>query len=328
MELSALTIQQLRYLVALDHHRSFREAANACHVSQPALSAQIKKVEGLLGLSVFDRSRQPIVPTERGARIVAQARVALVQVERIGLIVERAEELSGPYRLGVLPTLSPTFLPLFLPVFASTYPKVDLQIREVPTDLLIRLLREGALDGALAVTPLEVPGLNERPLCFETLYAYLPPGHSLAARSHVHQSDLVGERLWLLAEGHCFRTQVLHLCSADRRPDSDADGNVHFEGSSFETIAHLVDAGFGVTVLPELNVRALSSTQRAEQVRSFEGPEPVRQVSFIERREHAREGVGDALFRLMQSQIPAELTETAKKKRNVLSPTKAKAAKK
>lgn len=327
MELSALTIQQLRYLVALDQHRSFREAAASCHVSQPALSTQIKKVESFLGVPIFDRARQPITPTDHGARVIAQARVALVQVERIGLIIERAEELSGSYRLGILPTLAPTFLPLFLPRFAQSYPRVDLEIRELTTDVLVRQLREGALDGGLAVTPLDVPGLRETPIGHEAFYAYLPPGHSLTSRSRVHQSDLVGERLWLMAEGHCFRTQVLHLCSAHRRPESDEECKVHFDASSFEAITHLVDAGFGVTVLPELVVRSLSSARRNEQVRPFQKPEPVREVSFVERRERANEGVGAAMIATLREQIPKELATTEKKAGSVISP-KAKRAKK
>ncbi len=302
MDLSSVTLQQLRYLVALDRHRSFREAAAASHVSQPALSMQLKRLEEVLGLLVFDRSRQPLVPTERGARVVAQARLVLDQFERIGALAGR-REIAGSYRLAVIPTLAPTFVPLFVPRFAETYPRVELDIREMPTASLLRGLREGAVDGALAAIPLEVPGIRERLICNERLLAYLPPGHELLGRPRIRQADLVEERVWLLGEGHCFRTQVLHLCSADRRRAAGQPGNVTFEGASFDALIGLVDAGFGLTVLPELVVRALPASQ-ADRARPFVAPEPVRAVGLVATRAEARAEVADALFELLRHTVP------------------------
>jgi LysR family hydrogen peroxide-inducible transcriptional activator len=305
LDLSAVTLQQLRYLVALDRHRSFREAAIASHVSQPALSMQLKKLEDVLGLSVFDRSRQPIVPTERGERVVAQARLVLDQFERIGSIAGR-RELTGTYRLAVIPTLVPTFLPLFVPPFARAYPRVELEILEMQTPSLLRGLREGAIDGALAAIPLDVPGIHERPVCNERLLAYLPPGHELLARSRLRQAELVEEHVWLLGEGHCFRTQVLHLCGADRRRTRGRPGSVVFEGAGFEALIGLVDAGFGVTVLPELMVRELPP-EKVGRVRPFVAPEPVRAVGLVATRAQVRADVADALFELLRQAVPPGL---------------------
>src|SRR5579862_6555451 len=153
---------------------------------------QLKRLEAVLGLSVFDRSRQPLVPTERGERVVAQARLVLDQFERIGAIAGR-RQLAGPYRLAVIPTLAPTLVPLFLPRFALAHPRVDLEVVEMQTTVLLRGLREGAIDGALAAVPLDVPSIHERLIYSERLLAYLPPGHDLLARPRIRQADLMEE---------------------------------------------------------------------------------------------------------------------------------------
>jgi LysR family hydrogen peroxide-inducible transcriptional activator len=323
VNLSALTIQQLRYVVAVDRHRSFRDAAAACHVSQPALSTQLKKVEEMFGTTLFDRARQPIVPTERGAQVVAQARIALEHVDRIGALLSigtRGEELAGAYRLGVIPTLAATFVPLFLLRFARSFPRVELSIEETTTDVLLRRLRDGSLDGGLAATPLDIPGIHEQIVCHEAFYVYLPPGHPLAGEREVHQADLVGEHVWLLSEGHCFRTQALHLCSADRRGDEENEVRVRFDAGSFDTLIRLVDSGFGVTLLPELSVRSMPAAQQAAQVRPFAAPSPVRQVSFLHGREHARKEVADALFQVLRDGVPADLRGRTTPSTTIVSP--------
>lgn len=293
MDLSNVTLTQLRYVVAVDRFRSFRLAAEHCHVSQPALSMQLGKLEELLGLTVFDRSRQPVVPTERGASVVAQARAILREMERLAEVTHAGGEVAGRYRLGIIPSLAPTLVPRFLPVFSARYPRVELIAEEVQTDTLVGRLQDDSLDGGIAVTPLGVAGLYEHELFREPLYAYLPPRHPLGKRARVRQSDLADEQVWLMAEGHCFRTQVLHLCRADRRADA---GGPRFESGSFETLVRLVDAGQGVTVLPELVVQALPAAQRRRQVRQFAPPIPVRLVSFIHMREHLHRAVADALI--------------------------------
>lgn len=307
MELSALTIQQLRYLVAVEEHRSFRDAAGACHVSQPALSMQLKKLEDLLGFCVFDRSRQPVIPTERGVQVVAQARLVLGHVQRIGTIVNSEDELAGSYRLGIIPTLASTFVPTFLPAMARRHPRVELEIVEEKTDVLLRRLRDGSLDGGLAATPLDVPGIHEEVVCHEAFFAYLHPGHPLLRAERVHQSDLVGEQLWLLSEGHCFRTQILHLCSADRRPGVGEVGRVTFDAGSFETLVRLVDGGMGITILPELVVRQLSPEQRAAQARPFVAPEPVREIGLLTTRTQVRREITEALFQVMRASVPGDV---------------------
>jgi LysR family hydrogen peroxide-inducible transcriptional activator len=291
MDLANLTLTQLRYLVAVDQFRSFRAAAEHCHVSQPALSMQVGKLEESLGLSVFDRSRQPVVPTERGVEVVAQARTILRETDRLGEVVREGTAIAGRYRLGILPSLAPTLVPLFLPEFSRRHPAVELVVEEAQTDNMLRALDGDALDGGVAVTPLGVPGLHEREVFHEPFHVYLPPKHALTKRARVKQSDLIGEQLWLMPEGHCFRTQVLQLCKADRTL-----GNVQFESGSFETLTRLVDSGLGLTILPELVVRELPARRQKAQVRPFAAPVPVRQVSFVYLRDQLRRATREALI--------------------------------
>jgi len=316
MNLSALTVQQLRYLVAVDDLRNFREAATTCHVSQPALSTQVKKAEELLGLPIFDRSRQPIVPTEHGIKILAQVRRALEQFDRIGLVAKESSELSGPFRLGVIPTLASSILPLFVPDFVQRYPLVALEIVETKTEPMIRALREGVLDAGLAATPLGLSGVHEHALCREALYAYLPTGHRLCACDSIRQADLLDEQLWLLADGHCFRQQVLTLCSVQRQSPLGGVGGtgrrVDIDVGSFETLVGFVDAGLGVTVVPELFIRRLSPAQRRDHVRAFHSPEPAREIGFLVTRKQLRWDIFSALLHVAHETVPPELRMPAR----------------
>lgn len=321
MDLSSLTVQQLRYLAAVEHHRSFRDAARACHVTQPALSTQVKRVEEILGLPLFDRTRHPVVPTERGVELVGQARVVLQEIDRIGAIAARAEQPSGPYRLGMIPSLVTTLVPRLGPRFAQALPGVELRIHECKTDELVRCLREGDLDIGIAAGPLDIPGINERVVCHEEFFVYLSPGHPLADREMIHQADLVGEHIWLLSEGHCFRNQVLHLCSVDRRPSAGKECRIEFDSDSFEVLIGLVDARLGVTVLPELIVGSLTEERRAAQVRPFAPPAPVREISLLVAREGVHHAAGQAVLRLLRDAIPAELNGPRSRPSAVLSPT-------
>jgi LysR family hydrogen peroxide-inducible transcriptional activator len=311
MDLSSLTLTHLRYLVAIDASRSFRVAAEECHVSQPTLSTQLQKLEEIIGARLFDRSRQPILPTEIGARVVAQARSILRETNRL-TEVARPGVLEGTFRLGVIPTLASSLVPRLLPRFAKQNPRVELVLEEVQTDRLIARLQDDSLDGGLAATPLGAPTVFERPVCREPLWVYLPPGHPLTRRTRIRQSELTEECVWLMPEGHCFRTQVLHLCNLRRAAQTPGQGaSIRFESGSFETLILLVDAGLGMTVLPELVVRALPAAARRARVRPFEGVTPVREVSFVRIREDLRRAIADAIIDAVIASLPADLVVTA-----------------
>jgi LysR family hydrogen peroxide-inducible transcriptional activator len=324
MDLSALTVQQLRYLVAVERHRSFRNAALATHVSQPALSMQIKRLEEILDVRIFDRSRQPVAMTDEGAGIVSQAKLALEHFDRIGSLAGRhgdhQGDLTGTVRIGIIPTLVSTFVPLVLPLLARSHPKLDVEFVETRTARLTRSLREGTIDAGLAATPLEIGGLHERVLCHEVFYVYLPEGHALLSQARVRQSDLVDEQVWLLSEGHCFRTQVLHLCRVDRRSPGNGGCRVRFDGGSFETLAAIVDSGVGVTVLPELTVRQLAPARQAARARPFAAPEPVREISLVHAREQARGHLTDAIFQTIRSALPPDVVGRKPRRSAILKP--------
>ncbi len=309
-----MTLTQLAYLLAVDRTRSFREAARECHVTQPALSQQLRKLEDELGERVFDRSRQPVVPTEAGRRILDQARVVLREADRMAdVVAEMRGELVGTYRLGIIPTLASTLLPLVLPRFTRAHPRVELVVDELQTAVMLERLRSDALDGGIAATPLHAPGIHERPLYREPFSAYVAARHPLARHRRIAEADLSEQGVWVMAEGHCFRDQVLQLCGPQRAVASRSGGAVRFESGSFETLMRLVDEDFGITVLPELVIRGLPAARRRRHVRPFSPPVPSREVGFVHGRDHLRRAIADALVEMVRATLPADLVAAAER---------------
>lgn len=293
MDLSQVTLAQMRYAVAVEDAGSFRAAASLSHVSQPGLSMQLQKLEELLGVRLFDRTKKPLLVTLDGAKALAQMRTVLRETERLGQMVRDSGEPSGPYRLAVIPTLARVILPAFVPQFVERYPRVELSVEELPTSEVIDRLLKDTLDGAIAATPLHTAGLSERALGVERFFAYLPKGCSLTRKKAVSSADLAKTPLWVMSEGHCFRTQVLSFCG--KRPSTSPRPPIAFESGSFETLIALVDEGLGLTLLPELVVAQFSSVKRAKRVRPFTPPEPVREIGFVSARGQLQAAVADAL---------------------------------
>ena len=308
MDLSALTLTQLRYLLALDTHRGFRGAASACHVSQPALSAQIAKLEDLLGGPLFDRSKKPIVPTDLGCRLIPQARAVLREAERLGVLADAdPERLSGRYRLGVIPTLAATILPRLLPRFSQLYPEVELVVEEQPTLQMLDALAEDQLDGGVAATPLNAPGIHEKVLFREAFFAFLPKGHPLLDRKTIRQKDMAALPMWLLSEGHCFRDQVLQLCGNHCPVESPSGIRLTFDGGTFDTLVSLVEGGLGATVIPALTKTRLSQEKQETHCRPFAAPVPTREVSLLFSREHLRRNIADRLGQVIKETVPRDM---------------------
>lgn len=300
-----MTTTQLRYLLALDTHRHFGRAAAQCFVSQPTLSAQVQKLEEELGVLLFDRSRKPLAPTDLGRRVIAQARVALAEFDRIAALVEEAAEvLAGELRLGVIPTLAPYLLPLVAGPFAEHHPAVTVHVRELRTEELLDELAADRLDAGLIATEETRPGLASTPLFEEPFVAYVGRAHPLWAAEAVAPEDLPGEDLWLLAEGHCFREQVLQVC----RRASSASGPLRFESGSLETLRMLVDERGGATLLPLLAVRTLSEAERAS-VRPFTAPAPQRTVRLVQGRTYLRRALIQAFERTVREAAAPVLTQ-------------------
>ncbi|SFS81090.1 hydrogen peroxide-inducible genes activator [Sphingobacterium wenxiniae] len=273
-----MTLVQLEYVIAVDTYRSFVAAAEHCYVTQPTLSMQIQKLEESLGAKIFDRSRQPVVPTEIGEKIIKQARVILTESKKIEeLLQEERGELSGELRVGVIPTVAPYLLPEILPNLLKKYPKLRLQIWEYTTERIIRELKLGMLDCGILSTPLQEVGIEETPLYYETFVAYVSEKSTLYQKKIVTADEIAKEKLWLLNEGHCMRGQVLNLCHY--KHNHAAEATFEYNTGSVETLKRMVDINSGVTILPELSILGYDEEQ-ISHVRYFKAPEPVREISL------------------------------------------------
>lgn len=285
-----MTLTQLRYLVAVDTHRHFGRAAEACCVSQPTLSMQLHKLEETLGVEVFDRSRKPVVPTDLGRRLVAQARVALRECDRMAdLVAENEGVVAGELRLGVIPTLAPYLLPLVIPAFLARYPQVRVVVRERLTADTLDALAADELDAGLIATDQSQPGIEAEALFAEPFVAYVAPGHPLAAQPVIAPADLLVDDLWLLAEGHCLRDQVLDLCG---RAAAGTQA-LRFEGGNLETLRIMVEHIGGLTLFPFLATRFLTDAQRS-RLRPLAPPAPFRDVRLVRGRGYLKRAAVDA----------------------------------
>jgi LysR family hydrogen peroxide-inducible transcriptional activator len=303
-----MTILQLEYAVAVDTHRHFGRAAEACGVTQPTLSMQLQKLEEALGIRLFDRS-QPITPTDAGQEVLTQARRILRECEQLRYLVDQQKnELAGELRLGVIPTVAPYLLPLFLADFLTTYPAVQLKITELTTAQLIERLKAQTLDAGLLVTPLHDPQLAEYPLLREELVAYVSPENALYPKRLVLSEEIDPGELWLLEEGHCLRSQIEALCQLKRQY---AETGFEYQAGSLETLKRMVHTNGGVTILPEMATYDFDEDQMG-LVRHFQEPAPVREVSLVTHRNYQRFKLIGALRGAIQEVLPARLRPDAR----------------
>jgi LysR family transcriptional regulator, hydrogen peroxide-inducible genes activator len=286
-----MTLIQLTYLVALADHGHFGRAAEACFVSQPTLSTQIQKLEDELEALLFDRSKHPVKPTERGVTIIAQARSVLAERDALYGLVRKDGPVTGELRLGVIPTVSPYLMPRLAPMMTERYPQVRLSVEEVTTARLMERLRRGHVDAAVVATDESASDLHLQELFDEPFLLYLNRAHPLARRKRVKLADVeAADDLWLLAEGHCLRDQVVEWCgkSAGRSGES-----IRFESGSLETLRHLVDHLGGMTLLPAGSTSYLDDAARAA-IRSFSGTTPGRSVRLVRMKGSLRDQLIDA----------------------------------
>lgn len=274
-----MTLIQLEYIVAVDTYKSFIAASEKCFVTQPTLSIQIQKLEEELGVKIFDRSRQPVVATEIGARIIRQVRVILTESKKIEEIIQTEKgELSGEFRVGVIPTIAPYLMPGVISSFLQKYPNVVLQIWEHTTERIIEDLKMGFLDCGVLSTPIGDPTIHETPLFYENFVAYVSDDIDLYRRKVLSTEEIASEKLWLLNEGHCMRGQVLNICNYKYNQSSTA--KFEYNTGSIETLKRMVDINSGVTILPELSIANYDEDQM-EHIRYFKAPEPVREISVV-----------------------------------------------
>ena len=245
-----MNLRELRYLVAVADHRHFGQAAEACHVTQPTLSAQIKKLEEFLGVTVFERTNKSVEVTSQGAQIVAKARTIVEAAdELIDVARQGTPPLTGAFHLGIIPTLSPYAVPWLIPALQKKYPQLNLSIHEDLTDNLIERLKDHELDAAFLALPIDDSEFAELPLLDEPFLFACAPDHPRAKAKTIAAKHLRNEPLLLLAEGHCLRDQALEVCGTQPSPrETGAD----FTATSLETIGQMVIAGLGTTLLPSM----------------------------------------------------------------------------
>lgn len=280
-----MTLTELRYVVTLARERHFGRAAERCHVSQPTLSVAVKKLEDELGIPLFERSKSNIRVTETGKRIIEQAQRVLDQV---GVIRDMAQDgknqLSSPLKVGAIYTIGPYLFPHLLPELRRAAPEMPLYIEENYTANLRQKLRHSELDAIIVALPFEEPEVVTLPLYDEPFVVLLPAGHPLAEKEEITPEEMAHEQLLLLGPGHCFRDQVLESCpplveAITSRVDRDQPDLVT-EGSSLETIRHMVASGLGITVLPMSAATAMNYQEDILAVRPFAAPVPYRTVAL------------------------------------------------
>ncbi len=290
-----MTLTELRYIVAVARERHFGRAAEACFVSQPTLSVAIKKLEEELELKLFERGGNEVTVTPLGEEIVRQAQAVLEQAAAIKEIAQRGKDpLAGPLRLGIIYTIGPYLLPKLVREVIERSPQMPLLLQEHYTLKLLEMLRTGELDCAILAEPFPDTGLAVAPLYDEPFMAAVPMTHALASRETLSTAELKQQTMLLLGTGHCFRDHVLEVCPEFARFSTDAEGiRKSFEGSSLETIKHMVASGMGVTVLPSLSVDA--EAQPHVRYIPFAPPVPTRRVVLAWRRSFTRYEAAAAL---------------------------------
>lgn len=300
-----MTFVQLEYIVAVDTWRHFATAAENCFVTQPTLSMQIQKLEEELDVKIFDRSKQPVVPTEAGIEIIEQARMILAQKNNLlENIQHKKRTVTGELRIGIIPTLAPYLLPLFVQPFTKKYPEVRLVVHEMMTELIVTRLREGKIDAGILVTPLQEPGIKELVLFYEELMVYVSRKNKVYQKTYVLPQDIDPNKLWILEEGHCFRSQIANLCELQKI--SKESSQFDYEAGSIETLRRMVEMNDGITIIPEL--ATLDMPQRQTQlVRHFKKPAPMREVSLVVHRNFVKKSLIDVLKNEILATIPEKL---------------------
>lgn len=300
-----MNFQQLEYIVAVERHRHFVTAAEHCYVTQATLSMMIKKLEEELNTKIFDRSKQPVVPTETGAKVIEQAKVILKEAERLKGISESVQEAAvGELRVGIIPTLAPYLLPLFLEDFLKKHPKIKLQISELTTDVIIERIKHNQLDAGILAIPLSDPDLVEKPLFTEEFVIYSSQKLLAVKKKYLLPTDLDPDRLWLLEEGHCLRNQVINLCELKVN-----ERNLHqfdLTASSIETLKKVVEMNEGITILPQLSLSGLSKKQ-VQNTRQFKPPVPVRKIGLVCFRYFVKEKLLAALSESIITTLPESM---------------------
>ncbi len=300
-----MTLIQLEYIIAVDVHRHFVSAAKNCHVTQPTLSMQIKKLEEELDVLIFDRNKQPVEPTAIGKEIISYARTILKGQTRISELISNARnDLSGEVHIGIIPTIASYLVPLFIPIMVEKYPNLKIYVEELMTHEVVEQMNLGLIDIGIVSTPISEEGIDELPVYFESFVLFVSNNHKLAEKSIVSSRNLKLDEMWLLTDGHCFRNHVINLCGEQSYyPKKLKFG---YKTGSLEVLMKLVEQSYGYTLLPYLATLDLND-ERKKRLRQFKEPTPKREISIITPQGFLKEKLINALKHEIRANIPKEM---------------------
>ena len=297
-----MTITQLKYTLAVAEHGNFTTASDKCFVTQPTLSMQVQKLEEELGVVIFNRSTKPLQVTDIGKKVLFQAKKIVEESSRMNDVVsEEKGIIGGTLKVGIIPTVSSTLLPLFLNIFLKKHKNVELKIEEFNTETINQKLEDNTIDCAIAATPLNNNTIIERPLYYEPFIAYVPEHHFLSGNKTLGVDDLSNGDILILKDGHCFRNQVLNLCSFE-----DLNKQYELKSGSFETLINLSNNGPWMTIIPYLHSNNLSP-KNLENIIPFEEPSPAREISMIYSKSQLKLPVINALTTTISSVIRGQI---------------------
>lgn len=302
-----MNLQQLEYIIALAEKGNFSRAADQCHVSQATLSAMVKKLETELELTIFDRSAKPVLVTKEGEAVIETARRIISERDALYALKNTEAEPDGLLRLGIIPTIAGNLLPIVLQPLLQQFPKLELELREITTEEIIRQLDSGDIDGGILATPIEGVELEEITLYYEPMWVY---GKSVSDKKYVAPQTLEQQDVWLLDEGHCFRDQSMTICKLKDEPGMRH--RFHFGGSSFGALLQLTEQFGGLTLLPELFYRELPAAQK-KLAAEFRKPVPVREISLVYKRPWAHKRSLEAIASFISNSVKGKLSSSKRK---------------
>lgn len=304
MSIRNLGFRDLQYLIAVAELNSFSRAAEACGITQPALSERIKRIESDLSVEIFERNKRGAKVTQIGRQVVHKARLLLDEANEIDDIVSSAQQpLAGPFRVGIIATLGPYLMPMILIRLRRTYPDLQLTLHEGLTDSLLDTLQSGSLDVVIAAAPLNATGIQQLELFYEPFELAIPVDHAMANRKAIYAKDLHGEEMVLLHDGHCLSGQALAICPARQRQNRN-----RLHAMTLETLRHMVASGAGYTLMPALAVGTRPPLSKLIRYMPISGKRQYgRQIVMVWRQTFARETDINCFAELIRKCLPSEL---------------------
>jgi len=300
-----MTLIQLEYIIAVDTYRHFVSAADNCHVTQPTLSMQIKKLEEELNVLIFDRSKHPIEPTAIGKKIIEQAQSIINGQARISeLISDTRNDLAGEVRIGIIPTIASYLVPLFIPKLVKKYPDLKIYVEELMTHEVIEKMKKGQIDIGIVSTPISEAGLIELPIYFESFVLFVSDDHKMSKKTSISSRDLELDDMWLLADGHCFRNHVINLCGEQNYYPKNL--KFGYKTGSLEVLMNFVEQNYGYTLIPYLATLSMDE-ERKKRIRFFKEPTPKREISIITPEGYLKEKLIEAIKDEIRANIPKEM---------------------